>query len=1373
MERIINTFSGGQVQDIDPHNQKNNTARYINNGRVRYNVSDDSSLPVNERSRRGMTFAFSNEKGNYNVNAVCNTYETVGFKDVGDSLLLFSTQGSGGYSQIGVFTISDDLSETSYTILYDDRNDPNGDRLNLKTLDEDGARILEVEYCDENEFIKRVYFNDGYNQERVFNLQLMYQEYNCVTDCEAITTLTPYHVASSPCGKSSAPYPKFLSVHAFDSRMDLVYPVIDFKQRIDGFLKRGVYQYAMRYVAKDGHKSTWSLITRHIVVTGTHYPDHPEYLHNVAGSGYSHHNREMSATNNDASTNDGLRISLTGIDTRWDSFEVAYIYSKTDTVSHEANVFYVYDNQCGAVPMPESVNIDHTQHTGYPVAFAEFSQTYQTILSQQTFVQKQNRLYRGNLELLPPFDVEGKTISIKPKFRYLLADETLEPKFISKANPKTQKNDADVLTNSQPVTTSFDIDTFNGNSRTIEINDDYNNYKGQQVEHSLAGYRRGDTYGYAVVIYDRKGNPSFAYHLDDYTFPEQYDISEGEECSLTKSINGRWNLRIMGASISGLKIPKKCIYDKFGKLNVSGFAIVRTENSGKILHQGIILPCIDYSVGACGTIISHVQAAPHPLLSNKFFYEYYDGTNHRMDSNALLIRHTSQEDHNREECSDYIDAIMGYGMYYSPDVMFEGQFNLQKDSDVIKHVGSCHKAYATNEIPLDGSELGSPTYNHHRYTKSYDTSLAKVNGNTPYYTTYGRKKVGEESRLQFGFLVDQSQLYKENFDEFRTDMTFLNSDLDMLLPITGGPNRKVGFGVGVNNSVVLGMKDFEHVDITYADSTSSYRIVNYIRPKPGYVTPDGDNSFDVRKYISTGHFQPLTADVVANAEAYAQDKGDDENLWFDNIEVWGGDCFVNLFDFTRIVPETIENCDQEDNMALVSGAEIEYLNNGSMYKEFATSMIVPLESKYNLALRFGRHFAKNATYAQQAYCDNTKLQFAGGIMSLQPENFDINRVLLHQENIQFFSTKPQDIRLVSTKRSSYYASMQKVYSELDDSYRKQRVFDYYDLQGNAGDIVKFITLFNYIYCFQEFGYGILRTAERAIVPSSAGELLLGTGKDLDGIDYISTEFGCQHAASIFKFKNAVYWVDARRGVISRHSQAGKDDLSNNYGLHDATTIWCPYFDRRTTPDTAIIGGVDYENSDVFFTFISQRMDLPSRTIAFNEDLNIFHGDKPFIPSLYVNHRNLLFTVNSAINDKHRLYLHGHGKYGQFYGVYYKSVLEFIVNPNAAFAKVFDNGRINIEQSGVKRIGKIYLETEESSHELYGQQSNVISDSRIQFKEGLLRFPYFELNAKKPRLRGQYLIVRLEIDNQNQQIDGEDIPVRITSWETTYRFSARI
>lgn len=1319
MNETVNTFEKGMSQDVSKAVQGSGTYRYGKNVRVVRNSSPEQSV---DQSENGANFSVSQIRGTLPFMSLCEGYEPIGFLEVEEGIIIISTDDT--YSQIGICR----KQSNSYITLFDDRNDPNGDRMGLKK----GKPINDIDACWENEFIKRVYFTDGVVEKMCFNYALAFRADG-----------NPYH-HNQACG-STVVYPKFLSVHAFGDRMDLIFPRdIKFVKNIEGALKTGVYQFFVRYVSEDGHKSTFSYVTRHFFLTQSKIDDITKT---------NHHNRKMYRSNE--VTEMGIELLVAGVDTRWDYVEIGYAFSITDNITHEAGIFKkvkITGNDV-AVKLQSHQIIE-------PISTDLLNERFESIKSVGTFVQHKNRMYEGNVKIYPTVELDLSSAIIEPAYKYMLADSTLEPGFAAVPNPVRGNNpsmpDNDPLTNSLPVTSSVTVNKFTGVTETYSIINDYENYKGVQFEHLFTGHWRGETYDYAVVVYDRKGNTSYAQHIMSYTFPQQYEglddlgLPKNSLTRFNQSI-GRYELRLLGAKVSGIKIPASAMFDEFGKINVSGFEIVRTKRVKQILHQGVIFPSIKrYSNKEEDQSI----VFPLPFLSNYFQSAYAN-----KYPNSHLHR-VNIFDTTKNTVTDVWDSASHpfLNTYHSPDIYFEEKIDAAGKSDYIRVVSSVHRAYQSSYIKLVGDQK-------HFYSKSYKTD------NTDNSGAKGRPRIGTRSRVGFVKRIETSYSKLKEFDPDDLTAEFWSEDFATIRSngTTGSPFPLAS--LYPKGSVILKSLDVETYDVTKGlDNDSSFFIVNYERPSDNYFSTESENSTKIKVYQGTGHFQQINQQTLDLCEKELNTDGSIKNYVFNNIEVWGGDCFVNLFDFAKNIPYWERNC-KKTNRGVMDNHYGEFIPQ-NLNPDYACGLIIPIESNYNIAMRHGRSFAANATMSQATACDNLLPQFSNGISVYSPEDWNINITLSHEENVRFYGGKPNDIKLLSNKPSSIYISDVKVFSELDDNYRKKRVLNYTDLQGNYGPVVSLQKAFNYIYVFQHSSYGILRTSERAITPTNIGEVLLGTGKDLDGVDYISSEIGCQHRHSIKKYKNSIYWVDARKGVINRHSQAGQDNLSDDRNMHDFARSQCTVYDLEPEFFSGknpywITTGIDEEHSDILFTFITP---TGNRTLMYNEGLNTFHGFVDLYPRIYFRYRNDLFCVNPQITNQ--ICQANAGQYGNFFDVFYNSILSFVVNPSPIQYKSFDNGVLGINVGNYdKMISFISHQTEEDTHIMnYSPDGLSVSDDRFKYRNNELWYPIFQKG--KPRLRGKYMTVTLVIKNSSQLQLGRKA-VRILSYKTKFRILAKI
>ena len=168
-------FSAGMVQDVDKHLQPKNTYRYAKNTRIKANRNSGDT-------EDGASYGIANMRGTILKSLLCEGYSIVKVIEAKNGAVCFSSNLQN--SEIGYFIVEDNLpgsGKLRYYTLYNDRRDPNGDKLLFyKSLSIDGFSVYE------NEFIERIYFVDGYNENRTFNLNDFFRDkitfIRCSTD---------------------------------------------------------------------------------------------------------------------------------------------------------------------------------------------------------------------------------------------------------------------------------------------------------------------------------------------------------------------------------------------------------------------------------------------------------------------------------------------------------------------------------------------------------------------------------------------------------------------------------------------------------------------------------------------------------------------------------------------------------------------------------------------------------------------------------------------------------------------------------------------------------------------------------------------------------------------------------------------------------------------------------------------------------------------------------------------------------------------------------------------------------------------------------------------------------------------------------------
>ena len=829
----------------------------------------------------------------------------------------------------------------------------------------------------------------------------------------------------------------------------------------------------------------------------------------------------------------------------------------------------------------------------------------------------------------------------------------------------------------------------------------------------------------------------FVQPLPDFTFPEQYEKGprgEADYYALTKlnASTGRFDLQIMTVLVSGLALPVADLYDQDGRLNVSGFMIVRRKRKATVAHQGVVFPvCV--TSGCWIKQDRDFTLYPLPTPDNGF------GANSIGDDRYQNGIRKGECQRNNNSAPDFGYAVTQpyYMLYHSPDVLIEEGMAAPEPGDRLKHVGIVRNAYSPRFTELAGD-------NSHVYTKNYNTrtDFARLAD----LTLRGRPALGDTTRL--GLHLIHNLGYNQTYEEIDKDHLKLKLETQTH-PIFLKKISEQAYldsrvdGLLQRNAVLFKSPDWKSVDVSDAEPTasnwqSSYRVVSYIKSVSRVAA-------EKEPYFSTGHFQPITDEILRLAKERHTD-GKLSHYVFDDVEVGGGDAYVSIFDFTRLYPYWSEGCEK-----------VTY----QVYPDYAVSLAVPIESKYNLAMRWGRSFAANGTKPQATSCDNSQLQFMNGITAQQPEDWKYNAVLNLEETVQFYNAKDPDLKLTSDRPSDFGWTPAKSSGQRLDAWRTRYVGDIGQADGSCGPITKLSTgSFAHVYVWQSKGLGAAPLNAANFQAGETGTVVVSSGRTFQGMVYLTKESGTQHPASVWVSKGQIGAWDARAGVLLRHSQAGLDELSRIENLHDTIrkmSVGLGASDLATLRRWNAVSGVN-ENGDVLTTF--SYMGKGQKTVVYSPSINAFVGTLPMLPRRYGRRGQYLFSQPPGAGAN-QLWLHQGGLRGQYFGITYPSSVCFIVNVSATVSKRFDNGHINLNAAGFDKIVKLRQYTPNGGFE---QDHTILKgDERIEWRNNELVYPMHEWDwdEKKRPLRDHYAIVEITIDNTG------NVPVELLSFSTSF------
>lgn len=563
------------------------------------------------------------------------------------------------------------------------------------------------------------------------------------------------------------------------------------------------------------------------------------------------------------------------------------------------------------------------------------------------------------------------------------------------------------------------------------------------------------------------------------------------------------------------------------------------------------------------------------------------------------------------------------------------------------------------------------------------------------------------------------------------------------------------------------------------------------------------------RFHTTGHFLTIDNTVLDDIE--------DNNYVLDEMEVWGGDCILDIYMFARILPTIEYNEDgipepngKEANSSESGDSRIDIFNPKGEWRDWSHAVMVPLESKYNFRLTYKDSDNGIPTWAEVGTAngvgfvgDNQKTYYRRntnqGIYTSTDddkqrlENFQLQSALGYFDRVRSFSTKPVDFIDITDHPSRWHwSNLKQPHNQRIDIFRQFEELSNYDMDATYGQITGNAKLNDNIYSMQESAFSRLRVNERAIADTGAGEIKLGEGGVMDGAEYISYEYGTQHRDSVTNSDRAIYWIDAVMKKVMRFGGDGLTKLSDIKGLH--SFVEKKLFGLSELEQIIGEGGItssfDYGNNDVYFTILnrSRRDDFEYTTVEsvtedtkghtngyttllYNEDVQKFQTILTAYPYMYL--RNGANFYGAYTDGK--IHQFGVGVRGNFFGRQYYSFLNIRLNHQSRLVKKFDTSIINMNEEALAYMSKVSFSSEGNTHAYLNLADEITNvggyatggvNNRAKYRQGLLRFPIRERESGKPRLSGKSADMQMWYDNSG------DIGVSITNIDTVIRYHSR-
>lgn len=713
-------------------------------------------------------------------------------------------------------------------------------------------------------------------------------------------------------------------------------------------------------------------------------------------------------------------------------------------------------------------------------------------------------------------------------------------------------------------------------------------YKNPAVASHVKGYWSKETYRFGILFFDKKGNPFYVRHLGDYTFNDipSFPLMQTQQVNSGGDIN--WYLNQYGINIDGIEIPREIVEQ------ISGFSIVRAERDASIKTMGMLMQTGSTLPG--GTITSSLAG---PYIQNN-----ESDVQNAVDTLYTLVCPDKLVDY---PINNYTVGSNIVGSHFVIPRLLVGSDYMKSSSDGANALETKYFEETWDAIPIDRTYPINAIVDIPEYQ-----SISGFGPNNYTYYNVSRFQVGAVTAKDtscWGGLV-------KGFNGAEG-----GAGLRTLVSIVGYP-----WGCDLNGIAGYMALGSAHVELDYK------MMVTVSVDKSTFYGGQTPEALANTIYISTGHYQAITDDVIADTN----DTGNPltyTKLTFDGVHVWGGDCYNCLVDYGHTLY----------NSALGTDALV--------YKTYSWGIKFACQCNANYDLRRGRTAANNRMYADTG--GTTGLAYSPA----QLEGFSYNKGY-SSEGVQFaYPALPIDAFFEQRFKTRIRFAGQKIINEYIDSFRTFLINDYKDLSGTFGEINNLKTKDDRTIVWQNKAVATVPILERQIIASSSGQpTTLGTGGVVDRYDLISDFYGNQHQWSVVETEYGFAWFDMRRKAVMM-LDSGLQEISAIEGLKGFFSEVFLEVIGNTSPSTNLLNdpksaitqdrplignGITSAYDPKFkYTYLvfkfKTREDLTGGKFRYiNKDFTVifYHPTKMFIgfsdwtPAIAHNHFQTLFSANA-------------------------------------------------------------------------------------------------------------------------------------------------
>ena len=423
----------------------------------------------------------------------------------------------------------------------------------------------------------------------------------------------------------------------------------------------------------------------------------------------------------------------------------------------------------------------------------------------------------------------------------------------------------------------------------------------------------------------------------------------------------------------------------------------------------------------------------------------------------------------------------------------------------------------------------------------------------------------------------------------------------------------------------------------------------------------GDAS-EAREYISTGAFHVFSDEEIALNKAGSPNPID--------IEVWGGDCFISLFNL-KLTDRTYSIMLGENQSVTEQKWGVgSYYNNGSnlnvkrpvAVKNNAQMLSIYLESEVN-----------GCAVAREVYGQTV---IDKGISSVSEKeagssiDYQYNLSFSLQNSIRKYYSVNDITNNTTDFRSRIIFSDTKVYQSDIEGFDIFRTLNFRDIDETYGKVVSLARAGDDIYSIQERGISYIPSSARVLETTDLDTLSVRSGDIIGEPIYLSINQGTSRLGSVQQTSDSIYMVDDVNKEVLSIKRRTVDNL-NLLGVHS-------YMNSLDIEDKDITSWYDESEDQYGFYVPSIREGL-----LFDSKIGKFITKLKFGENDYISNGIYfggdIFSIGYGLNanaSEGKLYKLFNGDYTKFLEAPYESSIKFVVNEQEGLTKVYDNAIIN-------------------------------------------------------------------------------------------------